>query len=99
MPAATPCQARWNALDAEAHAFSTLKTGTRRMPTSRSATCPRIISWPASSPAMALPKYATWTRSSGSPASVAASRTAAPARSLSVWSGRLPNGVMPTPAT
>ena len=45
-PAATACQPRCSALAAEAQAFSTLKIGIPSMPSGRSTTWPRIISWP-----------------------------------------------------
>ncbi len=43
------------AVDADAHAFSTLITGSRPRPMSRRMTWPRIDSWPVTSPAAALP--------------------------------------------
>ena len=55
-PVATACQARWNAVEAEAQAFSTLKTGIPPRPSGRRRNCPASISWPVIDPATALPK-------------------------------------------
>ena len=54
-PAATACQPRCRALAAEAQAFSTLKIGMPSIPSGRSTTWPRIISWPVTRPAAPLP--------------------------------------------
>ena len=48
--------ARFSAVDADAQAFSTLKTGALPKPRPSSAACPRIPCWPSSAPWVALAK-------------------------------------------
>ena len=55
-PPATALQARCRAFPLEAHAFSTLVTGTVPCPIAWITVCPRMHSWPVVSPASALPK-------------------------------------------
>ena len=97
-PEPTAMHARWNAVDAEAHAFSTLTMGMPSRPVWRSATCPRIISWPWSTPAVALEKNTICTASGPIPASRSASPTASSASDRMVESGNFPNCVIAAPA-
>ncbi len=97
-PDPTAMQARWNAVDADAQAFSTLTMGMPSRPVWRSATCPRIISWPWRMPAVAFEKKAICTASGPIPASRSASPTASSARERIVQSGNFPKRVIAAPA-
>ena len=86
-------------MEAEAQAFSTLKTGIPPKPSGRSRNCPASISWPVIDPATALPKKQDCTSPTVWPASFIAALTASAVRSFRLRSGCLANFVMPAPAT
>ena len=54
-PRVTIAHAWCNAVEDDAQAFSTLTTGILPIPSSRNTTCPRMHSWPVTTPAAALP--------------------------------------------
>ena len=65
----------------------------------RSATCPRIISWPVINPEIALEKKTASISFGPMPASLSASPTASSASERTPRSEYLPKRVIPTPAT
>src|SRR3990170_2503846 len=99
MPPATAIHAVWNAVEADAQAFSMLYTGRPPSPSARRITWPRIHSWPVIRPAIALPTNAACNSSAATPASASAARIASPPSALSPRSRNFPNAVIPTPST
>jgi hypothetical protein len=98
-PTAIAFAAIWKAAGPDAQAFSVSTIGLPSRPVSRSATWPRIISWPASAPSAALAKQTKSTSSGVAPASSSAPATASPASERTLDRGNLPNGVMNAPVT
>src|SRR5690554_1827895 len=98
-PDATDNHPRCKAELPDAHAFSILNMGVPARPVLRNDDWARIISWPVTTPAAALPKYTCSMSSADTPASFNAAATASSDNDFMLRSRNRPNGVMPTPAT
>jgi hypothetical protein len=96
-PLVTASTAPWSAVEPPAQAFSTLMIGTPSIPIGRSATWPRMQSWPPFMPQPLLANQTPSRRRASSAASASAPATASAARLLMPRSGSRPNRSMPTP--